>query len=377
MGGLCSEVDDNTRNVLLEAAYFDPATIRRTAKALGFTTEASKRFEKGVDPNGVIAALDRATFLLHEIAGGDIAKGFIDVHTTDFPEKKISCRLSRVNALIGENLSVSDVEGVFRRLGFPNNWDGQDAFFVRIPTYRVDIHGEVDLIEEVARVYGYQNIVRKPGRYHSSELRHAPIFMFERQARQRLITQGLQEFITCDLIGPSALNVLQSVVQDDPSQVRVLNPTSVEQSILRQSLLPGMLQAVKHNHDRKTQSLGAFEVGRIHLREGDKYIEQSVVGIILTGKSRPVHWEQTSGPFDFYDLKGIVEDFLDGLGIPRASYAVSKLNTFHPGRQANIFVNGIDVGGMGEVHPDVLRRLDIPQRILFAELNLQRPLSPL
>ncbi len=370
MGGLCSEVDDNTHNVLLEAAYFEPANIRRTAKALGFTTEASKRFEKGADPNGVIAALDRATFLLHELAGGTIAKGTIDVRTSDFAEKKISCRLSSANAIIGENLTVSDIEGIFRRLGFANNWDGQDTFFVRVPTYRADIHGEIDLIEEIARIYGYQNIERKPGRYHSSELGHAPIFMFERQSRQCLITQGLQEFITCDLIGPSALNVLQAVVLDDPLQVRVLNPTSIEQSVLRQSLLPGMLQAVKYNHDRKTQSLGAFEIGRIHLREGEKFIEQSVAGIILTGKSRPLHWEQTSGPFDFYDLKGIVEDFLDGLSIPYASYVASKLNTFHPGRQANILVNGIDVGAMGEVHPDVLRRLDVPQRILFAELNL-------
>ncbi len=370
MGGQCSEVDDGTTHVLLESAYFEPTNIRRTSKALGLSTEASRRFERGADPNGVLVALDRTAVLIQELAGGDIAQGVIDVHVGQVEEKKITCRLSRINAIIGETLTISEVEGIFRRLGFPSNWDGQHSFFVRIPTYRADIHGEIDLIEEIARIYGYHNIVKKPGAYQASSLPHAPIFMFERLARQRLIGQGLLEFITCDLIGPTALNAVAPGPVNDSSQIHVLSPTSVEQSVLRQSLLPGMLQAVKYNIDRKNQNIVAFEIGRIHLREGSKFKEQSVAGIILSGKSRPHHWDQHPGPFDFYDLKGLVEDFLEGIGVPSPTFELSKLATFHPGRQANVLLNGIDVGAVGEVHPDVIRRLDVPQRILFAELNL-------
>jgi phenylalanyl-tRNA synthetase beta chain len=152
--------------------------------------------------------------------------------------------------------------------------------------------------------------------------------------------------------------------------IRGLNPTSAEQSILRQSLLPGLLQALKYNVDRKNQNIGAFEIGRIHLREGDKFKEQSVVGIILTGKSHPHHWEQHPGPYDFYHLKGIVEDFLEGLNVGDVTFEASKLLTFHPGRQASVLVKGVSVGAIGEVHPDVLRRLDVTQRILFGEINL-------
>ncbi|MDP1835105.1 MAG: phenylalanine--tRNA ligase subunit beta [Chlamydiales bacterium] len=369
MGGQNSEVGDETQNVLLESAYFEPSNIRRTSRFLGLTTEASRRFERAADPNGVITALDRAAVLIQELAGGEIVKGLVDIKNSEFSDRKIVCRLSRIQGIIGQHLAAGEVEGVFRRLGFPCTWDGQELFSIRVPTYRADIHAEIDLIEEVARIYGYDNIERQPAYYHTSTLPHAPIFLFERQSRQRLLSQGLQEFMTCDLIGPSMLDVLPNI-GDNPTQVRVLNPTSAEQSILRQSLLPGMLQAIRYNVDRKNLNVGAFEIGRTHFLEGKNFKEQSVVGIILTGKSRPHSWEQHPGPFDFYDLKGIVEDFLSDMSMPSPSFEVSKLSTFHPGRQASVLINGIDVGAIGEVHPDILGRLDVTQRILFAELNL-------
>lgn len=369
MGGLCSEVDDATQHVLLESAYFNPSNIRRTSKAVGLGTEASRRFERGTDPNGILYALDRAAALIAELSDGQLVPGVIDVKQREFVEHKITCRLSRIQHIIGQHLAAGEVEGIFRRLGFACNWDGQDNFFVRIPTFRCDLHEEIDLIEEVARIYGYDNIERAPAHHQSSTMEHAPIFMFERQARDRLVGQGLQEFMTCDLIGPSILDVLPSI-GNEASQVRVMNPTSAEQSILRQSLLPGMLQAIKYNVDRKSLNVGAFEIGRTHHREEKGFKEQSVVGIILTGKSRPHAWGQHPGPFDFYDLKGIVEDFLESLSLPPPTFEVSKLATFHPGRQANVFIGGVDVGAIGEVHPEILSRLDVSQRILFAELNL-------
>lgn len=381
MGGLDSEVGTRTTDVLLEAAYFHPAAIRRTSKALQLQTDASRRFERGTDPNAVLEALDRTTVLICELAGGDVARGTIDIKKGDFPERQIDCRVSRVNALLGQHLAINEIEAVFKRLGFPYKWNRQGIFQLSIPTYRNDILAEVDLIEEVARLYGYDHIEKQAGHYQSSRLPHAPIFLFENEVRSRLIGSGLQEFLTCDLIGPTILQAIQGQLNHDPETIQVLNPTSIEQSILRRSLLPGLLQVVKLNVDRKTEDLSGFEIGRIHFKQSEFYKEESVAAIVLTGKQHPHHWESKSTGVDFYDLKGYVEELLKGLGFERMTFKASGMKSLHPGRQAGVFVNEFEVGVIGEVHPAVLQRLDINQTVFFGELNLhslyrERPAEP-
>jgi phenylalanyl-tRNA synthetase beta chain len=371
MGGLDSEIQDYTRHIVLESAYFDPMSIRRTSKQLGLQTDASKRFERGTDPNQVITVLDRAAMLIQKVAGGQIQRGVIDIQSKEFPESIVMCRLSRINQLLGRTFSRGEVEDIFRRLQFPYQWDGQDQFLVRIPTYRGDIKAEIDLIEEVARLYGYDNIPRQAGRYHASSLPSVPIYLFEKEVRSRMIAEGLQEFLTCDLIGPSLLNIVQDHSMPPESIVKVVNPTSIEQSVLRTSLLPGLLQVVKHNFDHHNHNIGGFEVGRIHFRDGEQYKEQSVVGIVLSGMATPPHWDQKPRPYDFFDLKGIVENFLQELGISNVAFKNLGLETFHSGRQASIFVDSLEIGSIGEIHPAIQRRLDVPQRILFGEFNLQ------
>ena len=152
--------------------------------------------------------------------------------------------------------------------------------------------------------------------------------------------------------------------------VKVVNPTSIEQSILRTSLMPGLLQTVKFNHDRENHDIAGFEVGRIHFKKEEQYKEQSVVGIILTGKNRPRHWDRKPSDIDFFDLKGVIENLLGGIGGEGFVFQSSRLPIFHPGRQAGIFAKSLRIGTLGEVHPAIVRRLDVPQRIFFAEIDL-------
>lgn len=370
MGGSSSEVSAATHTVLLECAYFQPASIRKTSKRLGIQSDAAKRFERGTDPNQVVRALNRAAAMIQAITGGKVETGIVDVRATEFPEKVIQCRLTRVNEILGTKLGVGEVEQVFQRLGMTIQFDGRNVYRVKVPTYRNDINEEIDLIEEVARIYGFENIPATLPKYQTNQLPHAPIFLFEKEIRERLMAEGLQEFLTCDLIGPAILNVIKGGTMPESGVIHVLNPVSIEQSILRTSLLPGLLQVIKHNIDHQNPDICGFEIGRIHFKNQDKFVEQSVAGIVLTGKTRSQVWDQRPLEFDFFDLKGIVENLLKALGIKNYSFKENALHTFHNGRQAAIFVGQLEVGSIGEVHPAIQRNLDVAQRILFAELNL-------
>jgi phenylalanyl-tRNA synthetase beta chain len=369
MGGKNSEVGSETRNILLEGAYFNPQSIRKTSKRLGLQTDSSKRFERGADPNAVLWALDRAAMLIQQVAGGKVAQTPLDIKKQAFPEATIVCRVSRINGLLGTHLGVSEVEAVFKSLGFTYSWDGQDKISVIVPTYRVDIQGEVDLIEEVARIYGYDNVERPKPIYKDSNIPHAPIFLFECTLRDRLEAEGLQEFLTCDLIGPTILDVVGEG-NDTLDIIRVMNPVSIEQSILRTSLLPGLLQVVKYNEDHQIHHIAGFEIGRIHFTHAKQYKEQSVAGIVLSGQAQTHSWDTKERDYDFYDLKGIVENILKELRIFDVSFKPSNLKTFHTGRQSFIYVGSLAIGSIGEVHPSITRRLDVSHRIYFAELNL-------
>lgn len=370
MGGQNSEVSDSTVNILLEAAYFQPTNIRRTSKKLNLITDSSKRFERGCDPNGVPKALDAVTALIQSIAGGEAAKGRVDNCEEKFQPKEIPCRVTRINQILGIHLGVGEVESTFKRLRFEYTWDGKDTFHVKVPTYRFDVFSEIDLIEEVARIYGYDNMPHTPSRYEKSDLPHAPIFLFEREVRRQALVQGLQELLTCDLLGPQTLDVLYKPFPSEESTVKVLNPTSIEQSILRQSLLPGLLQVVKYNHDHGNHAICGFEIGKVHFKKESNYKEQLVLGFVLTGKRQPHYWDDEDRDVDFFDLKGLIENILKGLGISKATFLPSQMENFHPGQQAHIQVGDVNLGTFGQVHPGIAQALDVPQKIFFGELSL-------
>jgi phenylalanyl-tRNA synthetase beta chain len=368
MGGLDSEVNDQTTDVLLESAYFAPFTIRRTSRRLGLQTEASKRFERGTDPNMVVFALDRAAELICSIAGGKIASEAIDMKNDAFAPLVVDCRLPRVNQMLGIPLSLSEVESALQRLHMQTQVVGHDVLKVTVPTYRSDVTQEIDLIEEVARMYGYNNIRREIETYRASEQPHSPIFLFEREMRANLCGEGLQELLTCDLISPK----LQQFVQNaNEEPVTVLNPVSEDQSVLRTSLMPGLLELVRYNQDHQIHDVAGFEIGKVYFKDNNGYREQVAAGIVMTGKQRPDSWDQKPLDVDFYDLKGVIENILAQLGIENTSFKKSRFNALHPGRQASVFIGEMEVATIGEVHPAILREMGINQPVLFAEISLK------
>ena len=369
LGGAESAVTDSSRSILLEAACFDPIAVRKASKRLGIRTDSSQRFEKGTDPHALAEILDEAAQLIAEISGGQIAKGILDVHGKKIELRTIPLRPERANALLGLNLSLGEMEEILKRLGCKVRIDSRNLL-AAIPPYRNDLTEEIDLVEEVARLYGYNNIERKKPLCTVSDLPHDPLFLFERELRGRLASLGLQEILNCDLISPALAELSPELLYPTSSLIQVLHAKSEEYSVLRPSLLPGMLETVRFNLDQKNSSMSAFEVGRIYLKQEGSFSEIPQLGIALYGKCRPHHWDSKPSDVDFYDLKGLVESLLvEALGIT-AEFSAGSHTCFHPGRQATITHQELLIGTLGELHPNVLAKLDIKQRVLFAEINL-------
>ncbi len=370
MGGLHSGVTDSTKEIVIESAYFDPSAIRMASKRTGLRSESSYRFERGIDSGGVVHALERAAQLVCDLAGGIAALGIIDVCPAGIHPRTISCRVARINGLLGLTLSQNEIRELLTRLGMQVHIEDAEHMRVTIPTYRNDLRIEVDLIEEVARLYGYNNIPRHLVNHISATFPDAPIYTFEMDIREKLLREGLQECLTCDLISPSqaALSEKQSIGQE--TLIRVLQPSSAEQSILRPSLLPGLLQVAKLNQDQGVADVAAYEIGKIHFQHADKFHEQLMAGVVLCGKSAPYHFHPHPSSWDFFDLKGLIENLCETSHMPEASFAPSHHAAFHPFRQAHLIIGTKTVGTLGELHPELLRSFGIKQRTFFAEINL-------
>lgn len=355
IGGMNSAATEDTTRILLEAACFEPISVRSTSRKMGLRTESSQRFEKGIDPVGV----EQALFEAAELLGGKWV-GYVDVSQESFEPKQIKYRPSFINQILGTKLSDTEMVEIFQRLGFKATREK-----VTVPLYRSDINVEIDLVEEIARIYGYNNIEKNPPKCTISEIPNDPMFLFENEIRQTLTGLGLMEFLTCDLISPKLSEVSREVTPESMHFLKARYAKSEEYSILRTSLLPGLLEVAKGNLAQKNHNIAAFEIGRIHFQQKDRAMEIPNLAILLTGKSDPAHWSFKSRDFDFFDLKGIIENMVDATFVP------SSHMTFHPGRQADIFFHDLMIGSIGEVHPTLLAKFDIDQRVLYGELNLE------
>lgn len=375
MGGKGSSTEDSTKNILIESAFFSPQSVRRGSKKLGLRSESSSRFEKGIDYERVTHALDRAAQLMQQVAGGKIVSGMIDEKPAAYEERKLTIRALRTSQILGTSLSLGEIESFLNALSFTTLNQTEGSIEVAIPSYRNDVQGEIDLIEEVARIYGYNNIAQSTPRYATSTLPHDPIFLLENEVRKRCIGAGLQEFLTCDLISPKLSQIGLEASMSSSALIEVMHPSSVDQSILRSSLLPGLLASIKLNQDHKQENISAFEVGRIHFKDDTQFIERSNVAILLTGKTRPHHYESKPKQVDFYDLKGIVENLLESLNLASFTLQASTLTSFHPSKQMTLHSDGQLLGVIGEVHPEHLLTLDLKERVFFAQLDLHDLLS--
>lgn len=359
MGGQNSAISEKTKSVLLEAAYFDPISVRNTSKRLGLRTESSQRFEKGVDPANLRAALQQAA----KIIGGQAIR-FSDVKRESFNPREIAYRFKRINQILGTRLSETEVEEILARLEIQAK-DGR----AKVPTYRADLCSEIDLVEEVARIYGYNNIERSTPYCSISPIPSDPIFLFENEIRRRFVAEGLTEFITCDLVSPALGEISKEITPQSVEFLRTIYSKSEEFSVLRTSLLPGLLQVAKSNFAQKNLTLCAFEIGRIHFMQKNEIQEIPMGAILLTGNREIPHWSKKNTEVDFFDLKGVIENLLQAVFIPSAH------SSFHPGKQADIQIEDLVVGSLGEVHPRLLEKFDIQQRIYYAEFNLSHLLK--
>lgn len=371
MGGLDSQVTYNTQRVLIESAYFKSTTIRRASKQLNLSTEASRRFERGIDPNILAMACDRVAQLLVQICGGQV-QDMIDHTNTLFAPKEVCCRVKRTNEILGTQLSSGEVENLLQRLDFEVMSSEGDLLYIKVPTYRCDIHTEIDLIEEVARLYGFENIyTKKQVSYREGVISHAPLYLFEKNLRQILLREGLQELLNVDLISPKLASLVAPDCMPQRALIHLLNYSSLDQSILRPSLLPNLLQVVKWNMDHNIFSIAGYEIGKVHFKTKTDYMEATTVAIVLTGERAPLNWEKTSQKFDFYDLKGILENLFSALRVEHTEFSASSYSNFHPHRQAEIFIEDLQIGLLGQVHPETTAKIDVQEPVYFAEINIE------
>lgn len=360
MGGSETEVTPSTRNVLLESAHFNPTSIRRTSQRLQLSTEASYRFERVVDPGGVVAALDRACELLAQMGAGEPLSGVVDVYPRPATERTVTLRPERCNLLLGMNLDVQTMVDCLSRLQLKAEWrDG--VIRVTVPTFRPDLHIEEDLAEEVGRVYGYENIPERLPFGHTHRGTDSPHTRLIRPLQEALVRAGLVEVHTHTLRAPGPL--------DDPRRVpvRVRNAASEELSTLRNSLIPSLMDVVLHNLARRQTEIFLFEVGAVFAQLPDgEYEERLKAGFALTGSVFPPGWDARYPAADFFSAKGVVQVLLEAVGVVEAEYQPLSDPRFHPGRSARVLVGGREVGVFGELHPDVLERLDITRRAVLA-----------
>jgi len=369
IGGLNSAISNNTKTVILEAAHFDPASIRKTSKFLNLKTESSMRFEKSIDPNMIPIAIDYAAALIKELTNGKILKGKIDIKKSEFRKKTLSLRIKRAQKILKTPLSVNEIISIFKRLEFNILETNEEAILLEIPTYRNDINQEIDLIEEIARIYGYNNLLKTTPFYRSSSITHSKLFLFEKNLRSYLRSCSLQEVKTCDLISPK-LSKISYLDFEKENIIKVKHFKSIDQSILRPSLLPSLLEVVKFNHDHKNFDLSIYEIANIHFKNKNSCTERLTLSLMLTGKRNPHIWDKSNFDVSYYDLKGILENILKALLNKKFKFKASNHKIFFPLKQANIFSGSRNFAVIGEVHPTILNAFDIKKRVFFAEADL-------
>lgn len=387
MGGENSAITLSTKDVLLESAYFNPANIRRTSRKLGIFTDSSYRFEKGVDPENVSAALNMAAALIVELANGKVVKGSIDHYPERILPLRVDLRISRTNKILGTSLSRDYIFNLLHRLMFFAEITDEDKIRVHVPSFRRDIEREVDIIEEVARLHNYENI---PKTIPSSKISTAALTenqMFERDIRNILTSAGLTEVINYSFIDEKFFNIM-NISEDDPlrNAIRLRNPLNQNWSHMRTTILPGILQTAIFNINRGTDDIGIFEIGRVFSPEGTggqgikglsgkqtsnpPVIEKVMLGGAITERIDRKIWSK--GERDFYCLKGIIEFLLNRIGIFNREFCPVNLPYIHPKKGASIKINGEEIGFLGELHTAVSESLDLKEKLYIFECSLDK-----
>lgn len=369
MGGANSEISEATTTILLESAYFDPACIRRTSKDLGLSTDASKRFERSTDIEMTTYALDRVAQLLQQISGVEVLRGIIDIYPKKRKKTVIPLCTARVNSVLGTSLSPKQIQSYLERLELSCRVGPKDTLLVTIPSFRSDLAEEIDLIEEVARIFGYNNIETKT---------HAYV-----QFSTETVTQAIQDELRSHCVGAgfneilnnSLLDARTTAIAGEPA-IKILNPVSADMAYLRTSLVPGSLHVVRRNQFQNQKQLRLFEIGNVFLfKEGsdpnrfESYREEERLLLLLNGEQTPRSYGVTPRQYDFLDLKGEVQALLSKFSLDKASFISYDTHKALSEDCVAIEINGTYAGYLGRVRRDVAQAFEIEGDVFVCELN--------
>jgi phenylalanyl-tRNA synthetase beta chain len=369
MGGINSEIKPDTGDVLVESAYFDPTTIRKGAKNLGLATEASWRFERGIDIAGVTNALKRSLKLLAELTGGKVCKGIIDNYPNPVNPPVIELRVAKTNECLGTSLTKDDISSCLKSLQMEVKDIDDQKIQVKPPLFRVDIEREIDLVEEVARRYGYDNIPVTYPMMSSSNEPDDPSIKFHDQACAIMAGMGFSEILTFSFVSPDSVDKL-GAGEDSflRSYMKLQNPLTIDQSVMRTSLLPGLLDTVKENIDNGEQDLKLFEWGNIYIRRENEALpsERLVLSGVMTGLYEQKAWHNATRETDFYDIKGAADVLLKSLGYEEPVFKRDNPVTgYDQNVSCGIYISGRCVGHAGRVHLNVMEKFDIKAKAAF------------
>ena len=357
MGGLETEVEPDTKNIIIESAIFDSVKVRKTSKKI-VRSEASNRFEKGLDPERTTMAIERACKLLEEYAGGTVVTGTVEYDKTNNKEKEIEITFKNINDVLGTVIPNEEILNVFRKLGFSYKVNGE-KIKVTVPTRRLDISIKEDLIEEVSRIYGVDNI---EGKLPIVPMRKGSYDKTQREIRNKMIALGLKETLTYVLINDKEVN---GYTLDKFEPLKLLDPITEDRNTLRYSMIPSLYKIYEYNKAREQKDISIFEIGKGFYKKGEVYGEDTKLCVLMSGKySTGLNNNKT---VDFYVIKGIAEEVLDYLGYSgRYSFMKQEMpKEMHPGQSAMINVNGSNIGMIGKIHPSVTK-----DDVYVLEINL-------
>jgi len=370
MGGLDSSINDNTKDVVIECAYFDPRNIRASALEYGLQTESSYRFERDMDPNGLTEVIDRAAQLIQLTGGGEISSGIVDCYPQQIIPKILPLRVSRTNSILNAKMSVNEVENYLNRFEFGIKKTTQGSFEVTIPTFRPDIEREIDIIEELARCYGYNNV---ESHFWTNKIDNKQKRTVVRLAKNHLVSLGFFEVNNMSFANTDDLNTLK-IPKDDYRRkvVELANPMGEQFSIMRSTLIPDLLRNTALNLSYKFKNFKLFEINRIYLKEGeDTFAEPTCLTGVIVGEFEPLYWKEKQRATSFYDVKGVVESVFSKIHcIKNITFKVSQQPYYKKDSAADIFLEEKKIGSCGIMNDEVLHSFDIETPVMLFDIDL-------
>lgn len=368
LGGKASSISEKTKTIFLESAYFNPQIIRNAAKHHRLQTDAAFRYERGTDPYSTVVALQRACLLIKEIAGGEIASNLIDIYPHLIEPLHIKVSYANIQKVIGEYIAKESIQHILHNLDIATIDKDDTSFTAVVPPYRVDVNREIDIIEEILRIYGYDNIPLKQAlssNFLSSTTVH-PVYQLIQSLGCILTSSGYQEICTNSLVSSQYKNITDSPI--DEEGIKLLNPLSDRLDMLREHLIFSGLEVIAHNINRKQSDLKLFEFGKTYHQKNGKYIEKNKLGIWLTGNIEAPNWIRKSREVNFQDLNTILHKLLERCGMSTAENIPLKNATYKAGLQLNY--KGVVLANIGRIEDNYLEMAEINQPVFFAEIDI-------